>query len=313
MAAISILSCTRRRFLGAAAASPLGLLLAGCGRDMPTAGPVYQAAPVDGTGGTSYRLAVHPLHNPTTLLQRYGDLADYLSARLETAHIGIEASNDYAHFEDKVARRAPHFLLPNPYQTLRALDHGYRVIAEAGDSADFRGLFIARRDRVPATPAELRGQVVCYPAPTALAAAMLPQLWLARQGLAVRAETQSLYVGSQESAILSAHRGECAVGVTWPLPWRAFQRTHPAEAAELVVVWETDPLINNAVMVRDDLSAALVADVRDVLFDMAAQDAGRALLQQLEIARFNPADDARYRDALERFLDDYRAKVGDLP
>ena len=313
MASIPIFPFTRRRFLGAAAAWPLGSLLAACGRDAQTPGPVYQTAPVDGPAGTSYRLAVHPLHNPTTLLQRYGELADYLSAGLETAHIGIEASNDYAHFEDKVARRAPHFLLPNPYQTLRALDHGYRVIAEAGDSADFRGLFIARRDRVPATPAELRGQVVCYPAPTALAAAMLPQLWLARQGLAVRAETQSLYVGSQESAILSAHRGECAVGVTWPLPWRAFQRTHPAEAAELVVVWETDPLINNAVMVRDDLAPALVADVRHALLEMATQDAGRALLQRLEIARFNPADDARYRVALERFLDDYRAKVGDLP
>ena len=312
MASICILPFTRRRFLGAAAAWPLGLL-AGCGRHEQTVGPVYQAAPGDGPGAASYRLAVHPLHNPTTLLQRYGELADYLSARLETAHIGIEASNDYAHFEDKVVGRAPHLLLPNPYQALRALDHGYRVIAEAGDSADFRGLFIARRDRVPATPAELRGQVLCYPAPTALAAAMLPQLWLAQQGLDVRAETQSVYVGSQESAILSAHRGECALGVTWPLPWRAFQRTHPTEAAELVVVWETDPLINNAVMARDDLSPVFVASVRKVLLDMATQDAGRALLEHLEIARFNPADGARYRDAMERFLDDYRAKVGDLP
>lgn len=196
---------------------------------------------------------------------------------------------------------------------MRALEHGYRVIAEAGDSADFRGLFIARRDRVPVTPAELRGQTVCYPAPTALAAAMLPQLWLARQGVDVRGDTESVYVGSQESAVLAAHRGECAVGVTWPVPWRNFQRTHPAEAAELVVVWETDPLINNAVMVRDDLSPALVADVRALLLDMATQDTGRALLQRLAIERFNPADDARYRVAMQRFLDEYRARVGPLP
>lgn len=142
---------------------------------------------------------------------------------------------------------------------------------------------------------------------------MLPQLWLARQGLDVRAETEAAYVGSQESAILAAYRGDCAVGVTWPLPWRAFQRTHPAEAAELVVVWETDALINNAVMVRDDLPPALVADVREALLDMAAQDAGRTLLQRLAIARFNPADDARYRTAMQAFLDEYRAKVGALP
>ena len=101
--------------------------------------------------------------------------------------------------------------------------------------------------------------------------------------------------------------------MTWPVPWRNFQRTHPAEAAELVVVWETDPLINNAVMVRDDLSPALVADVRALLLDMATQDTGRALLQRLAIERFNPADDARYRVAMQRFLDEYRARVGPLP
>ena len=306
-------SWTRRRFLGVLATAQLGVLLSACGRDEPAVGPQYEPAPPEGAGGAWYRLAVHPLHNPTKLMQTYGELADYLGTRLEDGGILLEGSNDYAHFEDKVARRAPHFLLPNPYQALRALDHGYRVIAEVGDSADFRGVFVARRERVPATPAALRGQVLCYPAPTALAATMLPQLWLARQGLDVRRDTESVYVGSQESAMLSAHRGECAVGVTWASPWRAFQRTHPVEAAELVVVWETDPLINNAVMVRDDLPPALIARVRTLLLDMATEETGRALLGHLGIARFNPADDARYRGAMQAFLADYVAKVGDLP
>src|SRR5690606_41716812 len=88
------LPCTRRRFLGAAAAWPLGLLLAGCGRDAHTVGPIYQAAPLGGAGGAFYRLAVPPLHNPTKLLQRYGALADYLSARLQRAQIALEASNE---------------------------------------------------------------------------------------------------------------------------------------------------------------------------------------------------------------------------
>ena len=50
-----------------------------------------------------------------------------------------------------------------------------------------------------------------------------------------------------------------------------------------------------------------------LLLDMAAQDSGRALLQRLEIERFIPADDARYRAAMQRFVDDYVAKVGALP
>ena len=288
-------------------------VLAACARDETATGPRFQTEPPAGRGEALYRLAVHPLHNPTKLLQVYGALTDYLSARLPGVRFELEASNDYAHFEDKAARRAPHFLLPNPYQALRAQGYGYQVIAEAGDSADFHGVFIARRDRLPADPTALRGQVLCYPAPTALAAAMLPQVWLARQGLDVRAETESLYVGSQESAILSAYQGECAVGVTWSLPWRVFQRTHPAEAAELVAVWQTDPLINNAFMARDDLPADLVAQVRSALLGLATEDEGRALLLRLEIPRFNPADDVRYQQALQGFLDDYVARFGALP
>ena len=43
------------------------------------------------------------------------------------------------------------------------------------------------------------------------------------------------------------------------------------------------------------------------------QQSIRAALQRLEIERFIPADDARYRAAMQRFVDDYVAKVGALP
>lgn len=313
MSSTSIFLPARRGFLGTQGAGALGVLLGACAREEEAVGPIYRTAQPDDPLGASYRLAVHPLHNPTKLLQVYGALADYLGARLEGVRVLLEASNDYAHFGDKVVRRAPHLLLPNPYQTLSAQAHGYRVIAEAGDSADFRGIFLARRDQVPEAPVALRGKSLCYPAPTALAAAMLPQLWLVRQGLDVRAETRSVFVGSQESAILAAYRGECALGVTWPVPWRAFQHQHPDEAAELVVVWETEPLINNSVMVRDDLPSALVERLRGLLLGMNENEEGRALLAHLSIARFNPADDLRYRVVMQAFLDEYLARVGGLP
>ena len=68
-------------------------------------------------------------------------------------------------------------------------------------------------------------------------------------------DIENRYVGSQESSIMNAYLGQTAAGATWPPPWRAFQKEHPREAAELKVIWETESLVNNSVMVRDDVPA----------------------------------------------------------
>lgn len=54
----SPLSCTRRRFIGAAAAWSLGALPGACAPVDPAAGPLYAALPPPGAGGAAYRLAI---------------------------------------------------------------------------------------------------------------------------------------------------------------------------------------------------------------------------------------------------------------
>jgi len=44
----------------------------------------------------------------------------------------------------------------------------------AGDAADFKGLFIVCRDSPLRTPPDLMAKAVAYPAPTALAACIMP-------------------------------------------------------------------------------------------------------------------------------------------
>jgi phosphonate transport system substrate-binding protein len=304
----------RRTFLGwsGALAGSLAVSLAGCGRTEEDAGPGYQAAPPEGSAGAGRHLAIHPLHNPLKLFEFYAPLVDYLNRRIPGLDMALEASNNYAHYEGKIRARTPAFLLPNPYQTLMALDLGYNVIAEAGDSDDFHGIFIVRKDSPLARPADLAGKRVAYPAPTALAAAMMPQYWLAEQGLDVRA-LDNRYVGSQESAILNALHREADIAVTWPPPWRAFQRDHPEDAAQLRLIWQTPPLINNAFMARDDMPEPQVSQLRALLLRLHEDPEGAALLWKMETHRFHPADNARYRNVVGGFLNAYQARVGPLP
>lgn len=284
----------------------LPLLLTGCDTGPAPQGPQFRSeapSPV-----AIYRLAVHPLHNPAKLILAYEPLVAYLNGRLHGARLSLEASRDYAKFEEKYRARKPEFILPNPWQTIQAMKAGYLVIAMAGEPADFKGLILVRRDGAIAQPLQLRGKAVSYPSPTALAACIMPQYFLHRHGLGVSSEIENRYVGSQESSIMNVYLGQTAAGATWPPPWRAFQREHPEEASRLKVLWETESLVNNSVMARDDVPAQVVRQVRLLLLALHETGEGRRVLAGMETARFLPAADGDY-EVVRRYIARFEREV----
>ncbi len=289
-----------------AAALFLGTL-SGCSGESDDHEPQFAAKPPS-DGGLVCRLAVHPLHNPTKLMQAYQPLVDYLNARLHRGHLTLEASRDYADFERKYNALKPEFLLPNPWQTLQAMKVGYFVLAMAGEPHDFKGIFVVRKDGGLNRPADLKGRSVSYPSRTALAACIMPQRFLYDYGINVNTEIDNRYVGSQESSIMNVCLGLTAAGATWPPPWRAFQKDHPIEAANLKVIWETESLINNSVMVRNDVPVQFVDQVRALLLGLDSTVEGRAILAGMETARFLPATDKDY-DVVQSFISEFERDI----
>lgn len=288
--------------------------LVGCGpslqpSDASTA-PVYASAP-SSVQQPEYVLAVHPLHNPARLFALYGPLVDHINQRITGASLRLEASRNYDDFEHKLAQRHPDFALPNPYQTLQAQEHGYHVVAKMGDDNAFVGLILTRNDSTIERITDLKGHKIAYPAPTALAATMLPQAYMQRHGLNIQHDVHNLYVGSQESAIMNVYLGNVSAGTTWPVPWKGFQAEHPEQARELVVRWTTEPLINNSVVARNDVPIAVVQQVVEQLVQLHTTPQGRALLARLPLSRFETANDAQY-DVIHDFVARFEREVRPL-
>lgn len=256
----------------------------------------------------AYSFAVHPLHNPDKLMQAYQPLIDLLNVRVNGARFTMEASRDYASYEEKYRAKKPEVLLANPWQTLQAMKAGYHVIAMAGESGDFRGMFIVRKDSGINTPQDLKGKAVSYPSRTALAACIMPQYFLHLHGIDVNSDIDNRYVGSQESSIMNAYLGKTAAGATWPPPWRAFRKDHPQEAAELKIAWETESLINNSVMIRGDISADIREQVQKQLAELHGTEQGKAILAGMETARFIPASDKDY-DVVLSYVERFEREV----
>jgi len=287
----------------------LVLLLSACKQETQDAGPKYKSFDDKNTSKPICHFAVHPLHNPTLLVKAYQPLIDILNNRVPHFRFQLEASRDYASFEAKYREKKPEFLLPNPWQTLEAMTCGYDVIAMAGDPKDFKGIFIIRKNSNIKNPADLKGKTLSYPAPTALAACIMPQYFLHEHGINVNKDIQNLYVGSQESAIMNVFIGKTDAGATWPPPWRTFQQNHPKEAAELRVIWETPPLINNSVMVRKDISEAVKQQVRNVLLKLHESPDGQVILAGMQTSFFSEAFNKNYdmvKTYVARFEKDVR-------
>ena len=288
------------------------LPLSGCaGDEQPLYRPSY--GPDPGTQETQYIFAVHPILSPQKLSEVYGAILAVVNARLapDKITLRLEASRDYKSFNAKLRERRVHFALPNPYQTLLSLDCGYRVFGKMDGDDDFRGVILLRKDSAVRTLADLRGKSVAFPAPTALAGTMLPQLYMQENGLDVTRDIELLYVGTHNSAMQSVALGTSAAACTWPLAWRAFQNDQPEVARQLEVRWTTDSLPSNGLVVRDDVPERVREKVAQALFGLAEGPEGREALTHGGVPRLVPAE-ARTFEPVRRFVERFQATIRPL-
>ncbi len=258
-----------------------------------------------------YQFAIHPLHNPTRLYAVFNPLINYLNQNIKGSEFSMEASESYADFNNKLQNRSIAFALPNPYQTLLAIDKGYQVIAKMGDDENFKGIFLVRKDSNIKHPTDLKGKVVSYPAPTALAATMLPQDYLQDNGINVTTDIQNKYVGSQESSIMNVFVGDSAAGATWPPPWKALSDERPELKQQLKVIWQTQSLPNNSIVARSDVPPQLIREVRTLLSNLHNTEAGQKILETMYLSKFELADNETYKP-VQKFIKHFTKTVRPL-
>lgn len=259
-----------------------------------------------------YIFGIHPLHNPQQLQSIYDPLMDYLSAHIPEITFRLEASRNYAAFEEKLYAGKFQFALPNPYHTVVAADgKGYKIIAKMGNDDNFRGIIVVRKDSGITDILQLKGKKISYPAPTALAATLLPQYYLATHGIDVNKDVENLYVGTHESSLMNVYLKQVSAGATWPSAWKFFEKEHPEFANELEVKWQTDKLPNNGIIANNDVPAAIVNKVADLLINLHTVPEGQEILARMPLERFEKADSQTFQPVRE-FVDNFTRTVRPL-
>ena len=257
----------------------------------------------------SFIIGIHPYLNSKKMYSSYRPILDYIEMQLEGVEFRLETSANYAEYNRKLYRGDFHFSLPNPFQTYNALKKNYRVIAKMQPDRVFRGIFVARKDRYLQDVQQLKGESISFPAPTALAATMMPLYYLYEHGIDVSKDIEKRFVGSQYSSILNAYSSHTIAGATWPPPWESWVKENPQKAKEMEVVWQTEPLINNGFIVRNDLNSTLAQSVADTLVALSSTPKGEELLENAGFAGFEYATNLHY-DRVTKFLQKYDKAIG---
>jgi len=229
----------------------------------------------------------------------------YLSDNIDGVSFKLEASRNYQAFDEKLYARKFDFALPNPFQTINAIDKGYKVFGQIGLDENFRGIILVRKDSGITKVSDLRGQAVSYPAPSALAATMMPQYYIQTHGVDVMKETDSKYVGSQESAMMNVYLGQTKAAGTWPPPWKEFQKQRPEVANQLKVIWDTEPLVALGLVVLPKIPDTISKQVIQLLTTPDEHGQGLEMLWRSEFSAIvRPANNETYfvvREFLENF------------
>lgn len=256
-----------------------------------------------------YKVGIHPYLNSKKMYKSYRPILDYLEENIDDVEFVLETSQNYAAYELKLYRGDFHFSLPNPFQTYNAISKNYIVIAKMKPDTVFRGIFVARKDTKLKNFEQLKGQSISFPAPTALAATMMPLYFLHRHGVDTKKDIDKKYVGSQYSSILNAYSKDTIAAATWPPPWEAWCKENPQKAKEMEVVWQTKHLINNGFIVRDDVDNEIAKDVAKYLIKLSDTEKGKKLLEDAGFDGFESSDNNAYK-VVQSFLEKYEKEIG---
>jgi phosphonate transport system substrate-binding protein len=242
-------------------------------------------------------------------LSSYGDcdlFIKYLNKNLSKAKIRILACTDADDYLDKLGKKVFDFTIINGQLVLDAEQSGYVIVGKMGDDDKYRSVIFVRRDSGINKFSDLAGKTLTTSGPNALAGTMMPLFFLCENGVNVKKDIKRLYAPSFESTIMNVYLGRCSAGASKRAIAMDMLKQRPEIDSKLIIKWETPPLINNALFIRNDMDTLTAGELTKLILTLQDSEEGRKALIPLDVSKFEKATSETYKP-LKKFLAEYNA------
>ncbi|MDK9689236.1 phosphate/phosphite/phosphonate ABC transporter substrate-binding protein [Azospira sp.] len=203
---------------------------------------------------------------------------------------------DIPSFERQYNAGAFDFAYMNPYLMV-ANPAGYIPLVR--DETPVTGILVVARDSPFRTPADLEGKEIAFPAPNAIGASLLIRAELVRK---YKVNFTPRYVNSHTAVYLSVTQGLASAGGGVQ---KTLNEQKPEVQERLRVLYRTAAFAAHPIAAHPRVDGAVREQVRSALLDFAATPAGKALLQEIPLARMVPTAMKDYQPLKDLGLEDF--------
>ncbi len=211
-------------------------------------------------------------------------------------------SPDIPEFEKSFNAGEYDFAYMNPYHLIVANgSQGYKpIVRDIGRK--LYGVIVVKKDSPITSVEQLDGEVVAFPAPNALGAALIPRTEFATK---FKIKPEYNYVKSHTSVYLNVLLGQAAAGGGVQ---KTFSQQKPEVKDNLRILYETTKVAPHPIAVHPRVFSEVSQQVQDAFLKMAASDSDMKLLQKIPMKKLGAAKLNDYDELLEMGLESFYVK-----
>jgi phosphonate transport system substrate-binding protein len=276
---------TRRRLLGRVSLAAAALVFAGAVADAPA-----QAA-------DKLRFAVGPFQ-PTAgdTRKAYEPFFAHLAAALGREY-ELVVTTDWAGIAVALANGQVDIAWMGPWgYVLAANEGGAEAIATVkyNGKPTYHSIIVARADTTIVNwPADAKGQRISFADAGSTSGWLIPTHWFKTQGIDPKTYFQYRDGASHAAQVISVASGQTDLATDFDRNLNVILDRGAVKPDQIKVVWTSDPLPNDPLVVRDGLAPALVDRVRSVVAAITPEQA--LTLMPKNYTGWVPATHASYR------------------
>ena len=284
------------------------LLSSGCSRDAGYATvdfsktiQIEQPGPAYGKSQT-LRVAVSAMVSPKETFSNYRALLDYIGKKLN-CNIQLIQRKTYTEINDLFLKGKVDlaFICSGPYATGKE-KYGFEALATPIIRGEpfYHSYLIVNKNSSIQTLEDLKGRVFAFTDPESNTGALIPTYWVAQKGETPESFFKSInYTYSHDNSILAVAKSLVDGAAVDGIIWEYYNSRNPENTSQTRVIKKSIPFGSPPFVASKYLPSDVKENARNVLLKLHQDPAGRRILKELLIERFDMPKEVWYQPVRE--------------
>ena len=207
------------------------------------------------------RVSAIPDENPNELLRIYTPFAEYLGKQLGMK-VQFVPVVDYAATVEGLAAKKLDLVWYGGFtsvQAVRRTDGKATRLAMRKEDAEFKSVFVTRKDSGIKSLADLKGKTFSFGSVSSTSGHLMPRYFLLKNGINPDRDfaQKAAFSGAHDATALWVESGKVDAGALNFLVWDKLVETKKVDLNKITVFWTTPPYVDYVWTARSDLDPGL--------------------------------------------------------